>query len=153
LAKSTDRIEKQIVLQAPRSKVWRALADARQFGSWFGVQLEGAFEPGKTVHGQITSPGHQHLKMEVLVVEVVPERRFSFRWHPYAVDPAADYTQEPTTLVQFELDDAPGGTRLTLVESGFDQIPAARRARAFEMNDGGWTEQMKRIERHVTQTS
>jgi uncharacterized protein YndB with AHSA1/START domain len=153
MAKNTDRIEKQIFLQAPRSKLWRALADAQQFGSWFGVLLEGAFEPGKTVRGQITSPGYEHMKMEMFVEEIVPERRFSFRWHPYAVDPATDYSQEPTTLVRFELDDAPGGTRLTVVESGFDQIPATRRARAFEMNDGGWTEQMKRIERHVIQTT
>jgi len=147
---TTDRIEKQIVLRAPRSRVWRAIADAQQFGAWFGVKLEGPFAEGATIHGTITHPGYEHLKMEMLVERIEPERYFAYRWHPYAIDPKVDYSHEPTTLVEFRLEDAPGGTRLTVVESGFDRIPLARRAEAFRMNEGGWTEQMKNIERHVS---
>ncbi len=124
-----DRIEKQVVLKAPRSRVWRALADAGEFGSWFGADLSGqTFAPGARVRGPITYPGYEHLVMEVVVDRVEPERLLSFRWHPNAHDPAADYSQEETTLVVFTLEEVPGGTRLTVVESGFDRIPLARRA-------------------------
>jgi len=147
---STDRIEKQIVLRAPRAKVWRALADAPQFGSWFGVDLKGvSFAPGARVRGKITHPGYEHLTWEAVIERMEAERLLSFRWHPYAVDPRVDYSKEPTTLVVFELKDAPEGTLLTLVESGFDQIPLSRRAEAFRMNDQGWAAQMANIERHV----
>jgi uncharacterized protein YndB with AHSA1/START domain len=147
---SNDRIEKKIVLRAPRAKVWKALADAPQFGSWFGVDLKGAsFAPGARVRGQVTHPGYEHLTLEVVVERMEPERLLSWRWHPYAVDPKADYSGEPTTLVVFELKDVPEGTLLTVVESGFDQIPLARRAEAWRMNEQGWTAQMKNIERHV----
>jgi uncharacterized protein YndB with AHSA1/START domain len=150
MADSTDRIERQIVINAPRSRVWRALADAGEFGSWFGVALEGqAFVAGQRTQGRITHPGYEHLMFEVQVVRVEPERVLAFRWHPYAVDPGVDYSKEPTTLVVFELADAPGGTLLKLVESGFDAIPAARRAEAFRMNSGGWDAQMQNIARHV----
>ena len=147
----TDRIEKQVVLDAPRARVWRALVDADEFGTWFGVRLRhrGRFEPGARVQGALTYPGYEHVTLEITVERVETERLFSYRWHPYAVDPELDYTKEPTTLVEFSLDDAEGGTRLTVVESGFDAIPAGRRAEAFRMNDGGWTEQVRRIERHV----
>jgi len=150
MADSTDRIERQIVINAPRSRVWRALADAGEFGSWFGVAFEGqAFVAGQRTQGRITHPGYEHLKFEVQVERVEPERVLAFRWHPYAVDPSVDYSKEPTTLVVFELADAPGGTLLKLVESGFDAIPAARRAEAFRMNSGGWDAQMQNIARHV----
>lgn len=150
---STDRIEKRIELKAPVARVWRALADHRQFGAWFRAKLEGPFAPGKVVHGQITYPGYEHLKMAMQVVEMVPERLFSFRWHPNAVDPNVDYTKEPQTLVEFRLEPSPGGTLLRLTESGFDQFPAgSRRDEAFRRNEGGWTEQLKNIERHVLQT-
>ena len=153
-ATSTDRIEKQIVLRAPRAKVWRALADASQFGSWFGVDLKGAsFAPGARVRGRVTHPGYEHLTWDVVIERMEPERLLSWRWHPYAVDPKVDYSKEPTTLVVFELKDAPEGTLLTVVESGFDQIPLARRAEAFRMNDGGWTAQTANIERHVARAS
>jgi uncharacterized protein YndB with AHSA1/START domain len=153
-ATSTDRIEKQIVLRAPRAKVWRALADAPEFGSWFGVDLKGAaFAPGARVRGKITIPGYEHVTMEVVIERMEPERLLSWRWHPYAVDPKVDYSKEPTTLVVFELKDAPAGTLLTVVESGFDQIPLARRAEAFRKNDGGWTAQIANIERHVAKSS
>jgi uncharacterized protein YndB with AHSA1/START domain len=148
----TDRIEKTAVIRAPRARVWRAITDARQFGEWFRVKLEGEFVPGATVRGKITHPGYEHLTMELVVDRIEPERLFSYRWHPYAVDPKVDYSPEPMTLVEFTLDEAgDGGTRLTIVESGFDRIPLARRAEAFRMNDGGWTEQMQNIARYVSQ--
>jgi len=147
----TDRIEKKVVLRAPPSRVWRAIADAREFGEWFGVKLEGNFAPGATISGKITHPGYQHLTMEMQIDKIEPEQYFSYRWHPYAIDPAIDYSTEPTTLVEFRLEDADGDTLLTIVESGFDQIPLARREKAFRMNDGGWTQQVQNIERHVSQ--
>ena len=134
----TDRIEKRVTLRAPRSRVWRAIASADEFGAWFRVKLDGAFAEGATVRGKITHPGYEH------------ERYFAYRWHPYAIDAAVDYSTEPATLVEFTLDDAGGGTVLTIVESGFDRIPVARRAEAFRMNDGGWTAQIRYIERHVS---
>lgn len=148
---TTDRIEKNVRLRAPRSRVWRALTTAEEFGAWFGVKVEGAFAPGATVRGKITHPGYEHVTMEVLVERIEPESYFAYRWHPYAIDPRADYSREPTTLVEFRLDEADGGTVLTIVESGFDRIPLARRAEAFRMNDRGWTEQTRNIEHHVSE--
>jgi uncharacterized protein YndB with AHSA1/START domain len=145
----TDRIEKQVVLRAPRSRVWRALTDPGEFGEWFGVKLEGGFSEGAATSGNITYPGYEHLIMDMHIERIEPERLFSYRWHPYAIDTAVDYSQEPMTLVEFLLEDAEGGTQLTIVESGFDQIPLERRAEAFRMNDGGWAEQMVNIESHV----
>ena len=150
---STDCIERKILLRAPRSRVWRALSNAEEFGAWFGVDFKGtAFAAGKAVKGRITYPGYEHLVMEVLVERIVPERLLSWRWHPAAIDTAVDYSEEPTTLVVFELDDAPGGVMLSVVESGFDSIPEARRATAFRMNSSGWEEQMKNIEKHVAKS-
>jgi uncharacterized protein YndB with AHSA1/START domain len=146
---STDRIEKRVVLRAPRSRVWRAITTAEEFGSWFGMKLEGAFLEGEAIPGRITHPGYEHLTIEMLVERIEPERYFSYRWHPYAIDPAVDYTAEPTTLVEFTFDEAEGGTAVTIVESGFDRIPLARRAEAFRMNDQGWTGQVKNLERYV----
>lgn len=147
---ATDRIEKTVSLRAARSRVWRALTDATEFGTWFGVDLEGPFVEGATVRGRITHPGYEHLTMEVQVERIEPERCFSFRWHPYAVEPGRDYSHEPATLVEFTLQDSGAGTVLTVVESGFDRIPAARRDEAFRMNDKGWTGQLTNIERHVS---
>ena len=147
---STDRIEKGIFLRAPRSRVWRAIATPEEFGAWFGVKLEGAFAPGAPVTGRITTAGYENLPMEITIERIEPEWLFSYRWHPYAVDPNTDYSGEPMTLVEFRLDEVVGGTQLTVVESGFDRIPPARRAKAFEMNDQGWAAQMKNIERHVS---
>src|SRR5687767_5405239 len=146
---STDRIEKTIQLRAPVSRVWRALTDAKEFGQWFRVHLTEPFAVGATVRGNITYPGYEHLKMEVVVERMEPERLFSFRWHPAAVDPNTDYSGEERTLVEFRLEEVGGGTRLTVVESGFDRIPASRRDEAFRMNEGGWEEQMQNVERHV----
>jgi uncharacterized protein YndB with AHSA1/START domain len=146
---NTDRIEKQILLRAPQSRVWQALTDAREFGAWFRVKLEGPFLAGGRTRGQITYPGYEHITMEVRVERMEAETLFSFRWHPYAVDPKVDYSSEPTTLVEFRLEAADDGTLLRLVESGFDRLPANRRDEAFRMNDGGWKQQLTNIERHV----
>lgn len=147
----TDRIEKQVELRAPRARVWRALTNAEEFGTWFGVKLLSPFAEGATVRGQITHPQYTHVTMEVQVERIEPERYFAYRWHPYAVDAKTDYSREPTTLVEFTLEDRGDSTALTIVESGFDRIPLARRAEAFRMNEGGWTEQARNIERYVAQ--
>ncbi len=147
----SDRIEKRIELNAPLSRVWRALTDYREFGVWFRVKLDGPFVPGQVSRGHIAYPGYEHLKWEAAVVQMEPERLFSFTWHPYAVDPQVDYSKEPSTLVEFRLEKTATGTLLVLTESGFDKIPADRRLEAFRRNEGGWTEQMKNIERHVTE--
>ncbi len=150
---STDRIEKRVLLRAPRARVWRALADAQAFGEWFGVKLTGSFAPGARVRGQVTHKGYEHLTFEITIEQMEPERRFSWRWHPHAIDPKADYSTEPTTLVVFELEEVADGTLLTVVESGFDRIPLARRADAYRGNEQGWTGQMKAIERYVSQAA
>ncbi len=149
LHKTTDRIEKEIVLRAPRSRVWRSLANAEEFGAWFGIKLEGAFAPGASVKGSITSPGHEHVTIEFAIERMDPENRLSYRWHPYPVESGVDYSNEPTTLVEFQLEEVAGGTQLTVVESGFDRIPAARRAEAFRMNDAGWAEELENLARYV----
>lgn len=146
-----DRIEKHVELKAPVSRVWRALTDHREFGEWFRVHIDAPFAVGQVSRGHITYPGYEHLKWEAVVQAMDPERLFSFTWHPFAIDPNADYSSEPSTLVEFRLEPIPGGTLLLLSESGFDKIPASRRADAFKANDGGWTEQMKNIAAYVAQ--
>lgn len=146
----SDRIEKTIELKAPPSRVWRALTDHREFGAWFRVALEGPFVVGETSRGHITYPGYEHIVWEAKVTAMEPQSYFAFTWHPYAVDPKADYSAETPTLVEFQLEPtAGGGTRLTLTESGFDRIPPQRRAEAFRMNEGGWEEQMENIRAHL----
>jgi uncharacterized protein YndB with AHSA1/START domain len=147
----TDRIEKRIELKAPVARVWRALTDYREFGEWFRVKIDGPFVPGEVSRGHITHPGYEHLKWEAVVKAMEPERLFSFTWHPYAIDPKVDYSKEPQTLVEFRLEKMDEGTRLTVTESGFDKIPAGRRAEAFRMNEGGWAQQVKNIEHHVAE--
>jgi uncharacterized protein YndB with AHSA1/START domain len=145
----TDAIEKEIVVRAPRSRVWQALTDSREFGRWFNVALRDPFVAGQRARGNLTHPGYEHLVMEVEVERMEPEHLFSFRWHPYAIDPDYDYTSEPTTLVAFRLDDVPEGTRIRVHESGFDRIPLARRDQAFRMNADGWAIQLQNLARHV----
>jgi uncharacterized protein YndB with AHSA1/START domain len=156
----TDRIEKQTLLRAPRARVWQAIADAEQFGAWFGAKFHGPFTPGVTLRGEIRPTtmdpeiakgqepyaGHP---FEITIERMEPERALSFRWHPYAVDKNADYSKEPTTLITFTLEDAPNGTLLTVTESGFDRIPLERRAQAFTSNSEGWTMQMRLIEKYL----
>ena len=145
----TDRIEKSIVLKAPRARVWRALTDPKEFGDWFGMRFDGAFVPGArvaaTVVGTTVDPDiaraqqqHAGVRFDVFIERVEPERLFSFRWHPGPPNPAADYSNDPPTLVEFTLDEVPEGIRLTVTESGFDRLPAARRAEAFSSNEQGW---------------
>jgi len=148
---STDRIEKRILLRAPRARVWRALAAAEAFGEWFGVKLEGSFAPGVRLQGRVLHPGYEHVPFEITIERMEPERLFSWRWHPHAIDPKIDYSIEPTTLVVFELEATAEGTVLTVVESGFDGIPLARRLEAYRGNDQGWAAQMEAIERYVSQ--
>jgi len=147
---STDRIEKRVQLRAHRSRVWRALTDATEFGEWFRVKLDKAFTPGATVRGNMTAPGYEKFSVELFIERIEAERLFTYRWHPAAVNPEVDYSTEPTTLVEFHLEDAEGGTLLVIIETGFDALPASRRAEAFRMNEGGWTHQIKNIERHVS---
>jgi uncharacterized protein YndB with AHSA1/START domain len=147
----TNDIEKRIELKAPVSRVWRAITDFREFGEWFKVKLEGPFVAGKVSRGQMTHPGYEHVKWEATVKEMKPERFFSFTWHPYAIDPKVDYSKETPTLVEFRLEKIPSGTLLVITESGFDKIPAHRRAEALRMDDGGWAGQIKNIEKHVAQ--
>jgi uncharacterized protein YndB with AHSA1/START domain len=147
---STDRIEKTIDLRAPRSRVWRAITDATEFGAWFGVAFDGTFAAGKPIRGKITNKGYEHITMEVAIDRIDAESLFSFGWHPYALDPKVDYSIEEPTLVEFMLEEIPTGTRLKVVESGFDRVPAARRDEAFRMNGKGWAAQMQNIDRHVS---
>jgi uncharacterized protein YndB with AHSA1/START domain len=144
-------IEKRIELKAPVSRVWRALTDYKEFGEWFRVNIEGPFVPGQPSRGQMTYPGYEHVTWKAVVQQMEPERLFSFTWHPYALDPAVDYSDEVPTLVEFKLEETASGTLLVLTESGFENVPNGRRPEAFRMNDGGWTEQMKNIEDYVTQ--
>lgn len=148
---NTDRIEKQVLIKAPRKRVWQALTDTGEFGEWFRVKLSGQFAPGRPISGPVLHPGYEHLTWSVTVEKMEPEKLFSWRWHPHAIDPKKDYSQEPTTLVAFELEEVPGGTLLKVTESGFDQVPLERREQAFRGNSEGWSVQVGNIERHVSQ--
>jgi uncharacterized protein YndB with AHSA1/START domain len=149
-----DRIEKRLELKAPVSRVWRALTDYREFGDWFSVKLDGPFVAGRISRGRITHPGGcGQMIWEATVQKIEHERLVSFTWHPYAIDPKVDYSQAPRTLVEFRLEGTLSGTLLLVTESGFGGIPSGRRFEAFRMNEGGWTEQMKNIERYVETTS
>ena len=146
---TTDRIEKRLEVTAKRSRVWRAISDAGEFGAWFGVILDRPFAPGATVRGRLTFPGYEHVTLEILVERVEPEGYFSYRWHPYAIDPKVDYSAEPTTLVEFRLEETAAGTAITITESGFDRLPSSRRAEAFRMNEAGWNGQGRKLAAYV----
>jgi len=159
---TSDRIEKQIVLHAPRARVWRALTNADEFGRWFGVKFDGPFSAGAAMRGVIVpttvdeavaraQQAYAGTAFDITVDRLEPERLFSFRWHPYAIEPGVDYSREPTTLIVFTLDDAPGGILLKVTESGFDRIPVERRAKAFSANDQGWAVQVTLIEKYLAQ--
>jgi uncharacterized protein YndB with AHSA1/START domain len=156
----TDRIEKTIVLRATRARVWRALTDPKEFGDWFGMRFEAPFAPGArvpttvvgtTVDADVAKAQQQHsgVRFEIVIDRIEPQRLFSFRWHPGAIDPTLDYSKEPTTLVEFILDEAPEGVRLKVVESGFDGIPASRRVAAFTGNEQGWGIVITLVEKHL----
>jgi uncharacterized protein YndB with AHSA1/START domain len=157
----SDRIEKKILLRAPRKRVWRAISDSSEFGTWFGMKFDGPFAPGACMRGVIVpttvdaevanaQKKHEGMPFEITIEQLEPERLFSFRWHPFAVEPGVDYSSEPTTLIVFLLEDVEDGVMLTVTESGFDQIPLARRAKAFTANEGGWSMVMKLIETYLT---
>jgi uncharacterized protein YndB with AHSA1/START domain len=161
---STDRIEKKILLHAPRKRVWRALTDSAEFGTWFGVRFDGPFAPGASmrgvivgtkVHAEVAKAQKQFadLPFEIQIERIEPERLFSFRWHPNAVERGVDYSAEPTTLIEFVLEEVAGGVLLTVAESGFDGIPLARRAKAFTANDQGWGIVVKLLEGYLVQAS
>jgi uncharacterized protein YndB with AHSA1/START domain len=145
---NTNSIEKKIAIKAPVPRVWRALTDHVEFGKWFGVDLEKPFAVGKAAKGRITHPGYEHL-WNAVVKKMVPGKLFSYTWHPYSIDKDVDYSKETPTLVEFRLEKTATGTLLTVTETGFDKIPASRRALAFKMHSGGWAEQMKNIKKHV----
>ena len=157
---STDRIEKKILLRAPRKRVWRALSDSAEFGSWFGMRFEGPFAPGATMRGAIVpttvnadvakaQKAYEGLPVEILIEKMEAEGLFSFRWHPYAIERGVDYSAEPTTLIEFVLEEVTEGVMLTVTESGFDQIPLARRVKAFTANEQGWGVVVKLIEGYL----
>lgn len=157
---TTDRIEKKVLLRAPLGRVWHAISDARQFGTWFGVEFDGPFAAGALMKGRIVptkvdpevarmQEPHAGKAFDCTIDRIEPMKLFSFRWHPFAIDPQVDYSKEPTTLVVFELEEAAGGTQLTITESGFDKIPLERRAKAFAANDGGWTHQLELIAKYL----
>ena len=147
---ANDRIEKQIELKAPVSRVWRALTDYQEFGEWFRVKLDGPFVPGQLSTGHMTYPGFEHVQWNSVIKEMVAERYFSYTWHPAAIEPDIDYSAETPTLVEFTLEATETGTLLRVVESGFENIPADRRLEAFRMDEGGWESQMENIENYVT---
>ncbi len=145
----SNAIEKSIDIRAPIERVWTALTNHEQFGTWFRAKMAGPFKVGEATHGQITSPGYEHIRWEARVTAMDQPHRFAFTWHPYAIDPEVDYSAEPPTLVEFMLERAGEGTRLTVTESGFDALPAERRDIALRMNEGGWTQQVQNIKAHV----
>jgi uncharacterized protein YndB with AHSA1/START domain len=160
----TDRIEKKILLRAPRSRVWTALTDSNEFGAWFGMRFEGPFRAGTTMHGAMVpttvdaevarqQKPYEGFPFEITIERIDPERLFSFRWHPFAIEKGVDYSAEPTTLIVFELEEVADGIMLTVTESGFDRIPIERRAKAFAANEGGWTMVITLIEKYVAQPS
>jgi uncharacterized protein YndB with AHSA1/START domain len=157
---ATDRIEKTILLKAPLKRVWRALSDSKEFGDWFGIKFDAPFVPGATLQGVIVGTKvnaevakaqkqYEGISFEIKIEQMQPERLLSFRWHPGAVEPGYDYSSEPTTLVVFTLEKVPDGVQLTVTETGFDQLPLARRAKAFTANEGGWTLVIKLIEEYL----
>ena len=145
----SNRIEKTILLNAPLEKVWRALTDYKEFGQWFRVKIDGPFVPGQVSTGHMTYPGYEHVKWNAQIQQIDAFRYFSYTWHPYALDPKVDYSHETPTLVEFKLEAVEKGTRLTVIESGFDKLPPERFAAAFPKHEGGWEEQMENIQAHV----
>lgn len=149
----TDRIERKIIINARRERVWRALTNSEEFGAWFGVDLQGQqFIPGQRTRGLMNGGcGHTDVWFDVVIEEVNPQDLFSYRWHPCPIDPSVDYSQEIPTLVTFTLKDTPdNGTLLTVVESGFDNVPPHRRLEAFRMNSGGWDAQIVNLVAYVS---
>lgn len=158
-----DMIEKVVDLAAPISRVWRALTDYEEFGRWFRVKLDGPFRVGEITRGRMTYPGYEDMPWESITVrmdrepegagEQEPEasagRLFSFYWPAEAVESAIDDPAIARTLVEFRLEAIPGGTRLTITESGFASVPDPRRIEMFRENTRGWNEQAENIAAYV----
>lgn len=147
---SANSIQKDVLLRAPLARVWKSVTDSNEFGAWFGVKFDAPFVVGKTSVGQLQFAGKEHVKLTFDITAITPQTYFAYRWHPYAIDDKVDYSSEPTTLVEFRLREVPEGVALQITESGFENIPHARRAEAFRMNEGGWTAQAKKIDAYVT---
>ncbi len=147
---TTNQIRKQIDLNAPLDRVWNALTDYKEFGTWFGAKLESPFVEGEPTLGQNLHPGYEHVSFRIVIKDIKPQTLFSYYWHPYSVDTNVDYSHETPTLVEFTLEPLDNGTRLVVLESGFDNVPASRRDEAFRMHEKGWSAQLVNIERHVT---
>lgn len=143
----SDRIERKIIINAPRERVWRALTNAKEFGTWFGAKIDDqTFAPGQRVRGQINQCGYEHVWFDVIVEKMEAPHVFSYRWHPCPIDPKVDYDKEEPTLVTFTLKEtSDNGTLITVVESGFDNVPPHRRLEAFRMNYNGWDVQLKNL--------
>ena len=159
---STDHIEEKILLKEALHRVWRAISDSKEFGTWFGMKVDGPFTPGAIMRGVIVptqvnaevaaaQKQYEGKQMEITIERMEPERLISFRWHPHAIEPGVDYSSEPTTLIVFALEQMPDGVLLTVTESGFDQIPLARRAQAFQANDRGWGMVVKLVGDYLVQ--
>lgn len=157
-----DRIEKKILLRAPIKRVWRALSNSMEFGIWFGVKFDSPFTPGARLSGKVVGTAvdadvaksqtqYARIPFEITIDRIEPERLLSFRWHPYAIEPGIDYSKEPTTLVEFTLEEVPNGVMLTVTESGFDKIPLERRAKAFTANERGWGIVITLVEKYLAQ--
>jgi len=157
---SNDHIEKQILLHASLPRVWRAPADTKEFGAWFGVKFDAPFTAGARMRGTLVGTAvdadvakaqkqYEGIPFEITVDRIEPERLFSFRWHPNAVEEGVDYSGEPTTLVVFSLNEVDKGVMLTITESGFDQIPLARRTEAFTANEKGWSIVVNLIDKYL----
>ncbi len=143
-----DFIEKSITLNAPLSRVWRAITDSEQFGTWFKVRFGAPLQVSMPVKGQVTYPGYEHLEMQVIHRDLFPGTYFSFTWCPYS--DGAPEGQDRETLVEFKLRSVGSQTYLTIVESGFMALPDdARRDEAFRMNAQGWDAQAKNIADYV----
>ena len=128
---NTDRIEKHILLRTSRERAWRAISDSTEFGTWFGMRFDGPFAAGTVMRAMIVpttvnadvaaaQKAYEGKAFDITIEQMVPEKLFSFRWCPFAVEPGVDYSAEPTTLVAFTLEEVSGGVMLTVVESGFD---------------------------------
>ena len=155
---TTDQIQKEILLRAPLHRVWDAISDSAQFGAWFGAAFEGPFVAGTRVQGKIvpTTVDPEVAKAQeefdgmpfaCQIEAVEPMTRLAFRWNP-TIDGAGGL-DGPTTLVTFELEEASGGTRLRVTESGFDSVPLAERAATFARNAEGWEAQAHMIQTYL----
>jgi uncharacterized protein YndB with AHSA1/START domain len=144
-----SRIDRSIEIQAPPERVWRALTSRAELSEWFQVKIDGELVPGREIWMTSVHPEHAGQRFRVLVTEMTPPRRLAWRWHPGEVDPAVDYSSEPLTTVTFTLEPSGPGTRLSVAETGFDEISLARRAKVHADNAQGWAEVLVWLQKYV----